>query len=121
MSSRFVPVAAPTGASAHSDNGPLDWPSLPLASVGPRALPNFPVQLHPGLTPAATLLMVAASVAILWFVLRQRRLGAKLSGKGGVAPLVKQALCANRRFAGRRVVALTYGIVLFGSTCPLPV
>ena len=120
MSSRYVPVSAPGGANANRD-APLDWPSLLLASLGTLALLNGLVELRDGLSTAVVLLAVIAVVAFVWFVLRQRRLGAEMEQGGTNAPLMNQAIFADRRFAMGSIVAFIYGMALFGSTYLLPV
>ncbi|MEO6624413.1 MAG: MFS transporter [Burkholderiaceae bacterium] len=121
MSSRYVPVSAPGNVAANSGGQSLDWPSLLLVSVGTLLLLNGLVQLHSGLTLATGLLLGGAAAVIVTFVLRQRRLGASLAHGGKRAPLVNQALYANRHFALGSLVAFTYGMALFGSTYLLPV
>jgi EmrB/QacA subfamily drug resistance transporter len=120
LSSYFVPSTAPGGAAANRDTG-LDWPSLFLASAGTLTLLNGVAQLHNGLTSSAVFLLGAALVILVWFVWRQRRLGASMARGGSRGPLMNQALFADRRFAMGSLVALTYGMALFGSTYLLPV
>ena len=121
MSARFVPNSAPGGVAANRDGAGLDWPSLVLASFGTLCLLNGLVQLRGGLTPVVALLLVAALAAVVWFVLRQRRLGEASALGRSNAPLMNQALFADRRFAMGSVVAFIYGMALFGSTYLLPV
>ncbi len=121
MSARFVPISAPGGVAANRDGAGLDWPSLLLASIGTLCLLNGLVQLRQGLTPVVALLLVAALGAVVWFVLRQRRLGETSALGRSNAPLMNQALFADRRFAMGSVVAFIYGMALFGSTYLLPV
>ena len=121
LSARFVPTSAPGGAAANRDAAGLDWPSLVLAAFGTLCLLNGLVQLHAGLTPEVAGLLGTALVVMVWFVARQRRLGlTALQGKSN-APLMNQALFADRRFAMGSLVAFTYGMALFGSTYLLPV
>ena len=121
MSARFVPISAPGGVAANRDGAGLDWPSLLLASFGTLCLLNGLVQLRRGLTPVVALLLLAALGAVVWFVLRQRRLGETSAQGRSNAPLMNQALFADRRFAMGSVVAFIYGMALFGSTYLLPV
>ena len=121
LSARFVPNSAPGGGAASRDNAALDWPSLVLASFGTLCLLNGLVQLHGGLTPEAGGLLLAAMVAVVWFVARQRRLGAAAAGSRANAPLMNQTLFTDRAFAMGSLVAFTYGMALFGSTYLLPV
>jgi EmrB/QacA subfamily drug resistance transporter len=120
LSSYFVPSTAPGGAAANRDAG-LDWSSLFIASTGTLTLLNGLAQLNNGLTPSAILLLGAALLILVWFVWRQRRLGAAMARGGSSVPLMNQALFADRRFAMGSLVALTYGMALFGSTYLLPV
>ena len=118
---RFIPVSAPGGASANRDGTPLDWPSLLLASLGTLSLLNGLVQLRDGWTLQSALLLTGALVALVWFVMRQRRLGVEMAHGRGGAPLMNQAIFADRRFTMGSLVAFTYGMALFGSTYLLPV
>ncbi|MEO8858566.1 MAG: MFS transporter [Burkholderiaceae bacterium] len=120
LSARFVPVGAPGGASANRDTS-LDWPGLLLASVGTLCLLNGLVQLHSGLLPFATPLLAAAVGSLVWFVLRQRRLGREMLRGSAKAPLMNQAIFTDHRFAMGSIVAFIYGMALFGSTYLLPV
>ncbi len=121
LSARFVPTSAPGGAAANRDGAGLDWPSLVLAASGTLCLLNGLVQLNAGPTPEAAGLLAAAMVAVVWFVARQRRLGHTVALGTSNAPLMNQALFADRRFAMGSLVAFTYGMALFGSTYLLPV
>ena len=121
LSARFVPSTAPGGGAAKRDGAGLDWPSLVLATIGILCLLNGLVQLHVGLTPAAGALLVLSVVAMVSFVARQRRLGSAAADSHSNAPLMNQALFANRPFAMGSLVAFTYGMALFGSTYLLPV
>ena len=121
MAYRFVPVTAPGGAAATRNGAGLDWPSLLLASTGTLCLLNGLVQLHGGLTPQVIALLAGATGALIWFVVRQRRLGHAVKQGIGKAPLMDQALFTHRQFAMGSIVAFIYGTALFGSTYLLPV
>ena len=79
------------------------------------------VQLHGGLTPQVIALLAGAMGALIWFVVRQRRLGHAVKLGIGNAPLMDQALFTHRQFAMGSIVAFIYGMALFGSTYLLPV
>ena len=121
LSSRLVPVSAPGGAAANSQNTPLDWPSLLLASATTLAFLNGLVALHAGPTGRGAVMLLGAVAGMVWFVTRQRRLGAALVRGDGQAPLMNQAIYSDRRFALGSGVAFIYGMALFGSTYLLPV
>ncbi len=121
MSARFVPASAPGGVAANQNGSPLDWPSLLLAIAGTLCLLNGLVQLHSGPTWPAFLLLAGAAGLMVWFVGRQRRLGAASATGQGNAPLMNQAVFADHRFAMGSIVAFIYGMALFGSTYLLPV
>jgi predicted MFS family arabinose efflux permease len=121
MSARFVPAGAPGGTAANQQGSPLDWPSLLLATAGTLGLLNGLVRLHDGLTGSTFLLLTAAAGLMVWFVARQRRLGAARAAGHGNAPLMNQAVFADHRFAMGSIVAFIYGMALFGSTYLLPV
>ena len=121
LSSRLVPVSAPGGATANSQNRPLDWPSLLLASATTLAFLNGLVALHAGPTGRGGLMLFGAVAGMVWFVARQRHLGAALARGDGRAPLMNQAIYSDPRFALGSGVAFIYGMALFGSTYLLPV
>ncbi len=121
MSARFVPVSAPGGIAASRDGARLDWPSLLLASSGTLSLLNGLVQLQRGPAVQGAFFLGAALLAMVWFVARQRRLGAAAAQGLANAPLLHPALYADRRFAMGSLVAFIYGMALFGSTYLLPV
>lgn len=121
MSSRYVPDSAPGGAEPGEDSPSLDWISLVMSSAGTLLLLNALVELHGGMSLRAALLLAGTVLTIALFIRRQRRLGASQARGGIMAPLVNQALYANRRFAMGSLVAFTYGMALFGSTYLLPI
>ena len=120
LARRYVPTTPPASSLASRRGGKLDWPGLLLAGSGTICLLNGLVQLHTGASPAALLLLLAAALAMLSFVVRQHRLGRALA-QGGDSPLMNLALFANRPFAMGSIVAFIYGMALFGSTYLLPV
>ena len=120
LARRYVPTTPPASSLASRRGGKLDWPGLLLAGSGTICLLNGLVQLHTAASPAALLLLLAAALAMLSFVVRQRRLGRALA-QGGDSPLMNLALFANRPFAMGSIVAFIYGMALFGSTYLLPV
>ena len=121
MSSRFVPSTSPGGASPGDNTRPLDALSLLLAAAGTLGLLNGLVQLHDGLDARTALLLAGACALMVWFVLRQRRLGRAMAAGARVAPLMDLTVFADRRFAMGSCVAFIYGMALFGSTYLLPV
>ena len=120
LARRYVPTTPPASSLASRRGGKLDWPGLLLAGSGTICLLNGLVQLHTAASPAALLLLLAAALAMLSFVVRQHRLGRALA-QGGDSPLMNLALFANRPFAMGSIVAFIYGMALFGSTYLLPV
>jgi len=121
MSSRFVPSSSPGGALPSGNDKPLDSLSLLLAAAATLSLLNGLVQLHTGLDARSCALLAGAAGLMGWFVLRQRRLGARMAAGARVAPLMDLSVFANRRFAMGSCVAFIYGMALFGSTYLLPV
>jgi EmrB/QacA subfamily drug resistance transporter len=116
MAYKYVPTAAPGGATASSDGPKLDWRGLLLAATGTLCLLNGMVDLHGSNTGEAVALLVSSALIFAAFVWWQRR----QSANGG-APLMNLALFAYRPFAMGSVVAFIYGTALFGSTYLLPV
>ncbi len=121
LSARYVPTSAPGGIVASRSAQTMDWPSLLLAGAGTLCLLNGLVQLHHGLGAQTWALLGAALVSIVWFIARQRNLSQAMARGQPGAPLINQALFADRRFAMGSVVAFIYGMALFGSTYLLPV
>ena len=99
----------------------MDWPSLLLAGAGTVCLLNGLVQLHQGISVQPLALLGAALAIGIWFVKRQHALGKAMGSGQGRNPLMDQALFTDRRFAMGSIVALIYGMALFGSTYLLPV
>jgi EmrB/QacA subfamily drug resistance transporter len=123
LAQRFVPSTAPGGAAASTEGAGLDWRGLLLATVGTLALLNGLVELQGGTLAASAVLLGAALLALVAFVLLQRRTlqARQRHPDAGVDPLMNLSLFADRRFAMGSIVAFIYGIALFGSTYLLPV
>ena len=107
MAWKFVPIAAPGGATQRT--GMIDWRGLMLGAVGTLCLLNGLVQLHSDRVTAGALLLGAA-LALVAFIAWQRRRKA-----GGGVPLMDLALFGHRPFAMGGIVAFIYGTALFGS------
>ena len=118
MAYRYVPDAAPGGASADRNGQMIDWRGLLLACVGTLCLLNGMVTLHgQGSDPLQAAVLLGAALASLGlFIVWQRRMLAT-----GREPLMNLALFGYRQFAMGSVVAFIYGTALFGSTYLLPV
>lgn len=123
MARRFVPTNAPGGVAANPEGSALDWRGLLLASGGTLCLLNGLVELKGGTALSAGLLLLAAALALLGFVVLQRRmlLARARHPHQGVDPLMNLSLFRDRRFAMGSIVSFIYGIALFGSTYLLPV
>jgi EmrB/QacA subfamily drug resistance transporter len=113
---RYVPVTAPGGVAANRQGSTLDWRGLLLGSAGTLCLLNGMVALHGGAPIEAALLLAAAVLALVVFIVWQRRLA-----NTGREPLMNLALFGYRQFAMGSIVAFIYGTALFGSTYLLPV
>jgi EmrB/QacA subfamily drug resistance transporter len=113
---RYVPVTAPGGVAANRQGATLDWRGLLLGSAGTLCLLNGMVTLHGGAPLEAALLLAAAVLALVVFIVWQRRLA-----NTGREPLMNLALFGYRQFAMGSIVAFIYGTALFGSTYLLPV
>lgn len=113
---RYVPDAAPGGASANRASAMIDWRGLLLGTVGTLCLLNGMIALHGSQPLQAAALLGAALAALALFIGWQRRMAAS-----GQVPLMNLALFGYRQFAMGCVVAFIYGTALFGSTYLLPV
>ena len=124
---KFVPTTAPGGAAANRSGAPLDWGGLVMASVSTLCLLNGLVELHSGTAFTATTLLTISALALIAFVLWQRRVGKRLlqfavdDMADQVAPLMNFDLFRYRQFLMGSIVAFIYGTALFGSTYLLPV
>ena len=123
LAHRFVPTTSPGGAAANPQGGGLDWRGLLLAAVGTLCLLNGLVELHGGTATTSTLLLGGAFLALLAFVVLERRTlrARRRQPDQGTDPLMNLTLFKDRRFAMGSIVAFIYGIALFGSTYLLPV
>ncbi len=112
LARRFLPITAPGNDTLERSTARLDLVGLALISVVVLGLLNGMVQLHgDDLTPAIGLLALAAA-ALVAFVLHQRK---------KTLPLMSLGLYAHRNFVYGSIVALIYGMALFGSTYLVPV
>ena len=113
---RYVPGTAPGGVAANRQGATLDWRGLLLGGTGTLCLLNGMVALHGSDPLQASVLLAGAALALLLFVLWQRRMSST-----GREPLMNLALFQHRQFAMGSIVAFIYGTALFGSTYLLPV
>ncbi|MGA0611486.1 MFS transporter [Caldimonas sp. KR1-144] len=112
LARRYLPHARPGGGTPGGSDVALDLPGLAMLAVLILALLNGLVHLH-GQAPVQGLaLLGVALVALVAFVLRQRR---------AAHPLLAPALFRERGFAMGAIVAFIYGMGLFGSTYLVPV
>lgn len=123
LAHRFVPISSPGGGAANPQGGGLDWRGLLLAAVGTLCLLNGLVELHGGTATTATGLLGGAALALVAFVVLERRTlrARRRHPDQGGDPLMNLSLFKERRFAMGSIVAFIYGIALFGSTYLLPV
>ncbi len=104
---RYLPVTP-----FSEERPPLDWRGLALVSVTTVSLLNGLVQLHSRRDWLGPALIALAIVSLALFVRWQHR---------SRAPLMQVALFRSPTFAAGTVVALIYGMSLFGSTYLVPV
>jgi EmrB/QacA subfamily drug resistance transporter len=123
LARRFVPATAPGGGAANPQGGALDWRGLLLATAGTLCLLNGLVELRGGVPALAAILLGAAALIVVGFVVLQRRTlrARNRQPDHGVDPLMNLSLFKDRRFAMGSIVAIIYGTALFGSTYLLPV
>lgn len=115
LARRYVPTTGPGGLAADRDAA-LDWIGLALGSLGTLGLLNGLVALRGGPPLHAAALLGGTAVCVAAFVWWQGR-----RGRRGQPPLMNLRLFAWRPFAMGALVALIYGMALFGSTYLLPV
>lgn len=123
LARRYVPATAPGGSAPNPQGGALDWRGLLLATVGTLCLLNGLVELRGGTPALAAILLGAAALIVVGFVVLQRRTlrARRRQPDQGVDPLMNLSLFKDRRFAMGSIVAIIYGTALFGSTYLLPV
>lgn len=114
---RFVPTTAPGGVDT-DHNASLDWTGLALASAGTCTLLMGLVELQRGTLTVTWLLLLATGLLLAGFVGWQHWLHHHRPDR---PPLMNLELFRHRTFAIGSLVALIYGISLFGSTYLLPV
>lgn len=107
LARRYLPLAVQAGARP-----PIDWKGLATISLATIALLNGLVELQASRYGTAAALIVAALAGIAGFVWLQRR---------EFAPLMNLRLFESTPFAVGSLVALIYGMGLFGSTYLVPV
>ena len=107
LARRYLPWAA-----ISNEKRPLDWMGLTLISVATISLLNGVTRLSPADRPVGLCLLVLSAGALAGFVWLQRR---------SSAPLMNLKPFAYRQFAVGSLVALIYGMGLFGSTYLLPI
>jgi EmrB/QacA subfamily drug resistance transporter len=112
LTKRFLPVTAPGNVTAGQTTGRFDWLGLALVSVSLLCLLNGLVHLRdPRLWRAAALLCIGV-MGICAFLYRQRRID---------TPLLPRGLFRQGAIGAASLVALFYGMALFGSTYLVPV
>ncbi len=107
LAHRYLPLAAPT-----TERVPIDWRGLLLVTVATLSLLNGLAELQADREAAGAALLVLAAASLAAFVWLQQRLA---------APLMNLKLFRSPAFATGSLVALIYGMGLFGSTYLVPV
>ena len=116
LAHRYIPTTAPGNVAAGRHAAPLDWRGLLMGAVGTLALLNGLVQLR---GEHRWLAFVLLAVAVAAFV----GMGAWLhrAKQRGQDALLDPAVFRHRAYTIGSLVALIYGIGLYGSTYLLPV
>jgi len=112
LAARYLPHSAPGGAPVNQGSRRLDVAGLALLSIAVLCGLNGLVHLHDAALGTASALLAVAALAVVGFVVRQRR---------AAQPLMQLALFEHRAFAMGGCVAFIYGMALFGSTYLVPV
>lgn len=115
LARRYLANSAPGGVPADRSQR-LDMAGLALVAAATLALLNGLVQLHHPQRWVGVALLLAAATLCVGFVVHQRRLG-----RSGRKPLLALELFKLRAFAMGGLVALIYGMGLFGSTYLVPI
>jgi EmrB/QacA subfamily drug resistance transporter len=118
LSARLVPDTPPAGMGGAQK---LDAWSMALATGATLCMLNGLVQLRHAVSVQSLGLLLAGGAGLAGFAWRQRHLARRRAEGGGTPPLMDPALFRDRRFAMGSLVALTYGMALFGSTYLIPV
>ncbi len=120
LSRRYVPDSAPGGVPAQGDSPAIDTLGMLLVALATLALLNGMVQWQAGNTWPTLALLGGAVLGMLGFVAWQRHLLQRWQA-GRRRPLMNLKVFGQRNFSMGSLVALTYGMALFGSTYLLPV
>ena len=112
LARRFLPISGPGDAAPDGGGARLDVRGLALIAVVLLALLNGMVELHGADKRAGYALLGLSAVALVGFVVYQRR---------AAQPLMELRLFEHQAFSMGSVVAFIYGMALFGSTYLVPV
>ncbi|HEX7435714.1 MAG TPA: DHA2 family efflux MFS transporter permease subunit [Caldimonas sp.] len=112
LARRYLPIGAPGGGPINRHGERIDLVGLALIAAAVLALLNGMVNLQGGAHELALALLGGSAVAVVGFVLHQRR---------SAHPLMRLDLFGHRPFAMGGCVAFIYGMGLFGSTYLVPV
>lgn len=116
LAHRYIPTSAPGGVEAGRHHASLDWRGLLLGAAGTLALLNGLLEIRGTNRWLAGVLLLAALGAfgaMGWWLHRARRRGQDA--------LLDPAVFRHRAYTIGSLVALIYGIGLYGSTYLLPV
>ena len=116
LAHRYIPTSAPGGVAAGKHHAALDWRGLLLGAAGTLALLNGLLEIRGNQRWLAGVLLLASALffgAMAWWLHRARRRGHDA--------LLDPAVFRHRAYTIGSLVALIYGIGLYGSTYLLPV
>jgi EmrB/QacA subfamily drug resistance transporter len=116
LAHRYIPTSAPGGVEAGKHHAALDWRGLLLGAAGTLALLNGLLEIRGSQRWLAVALLLASACffgAMAWWLHRARRRGQDA--------LLDPAVFRHRAYTIGSLVALIYGIGLYGSTYLLPV
>jgi EmrB/QacA subfamily drug resistance transporter len=116
LAHRYIPTSAPGGVAPGRHLASLDWRGLILGSVGTLALLNGLLQIRGPNGWVAAVLLLLAFAAFAGMALWLRR-----AHRRGETALLDPAVFRHRAYTIGSLVALIYGIGLYGSTYLLPV
>jgi len=116
LAHRYIPTSGPGGVDAGKHAAALDWRGLLLGSIGTLALLNGLLDIR-----GSNRWLAAGLIALSFGAFAAMGLWLKRARRRGETALLDPAVFRHRLYTIGSLVALIYGIGLYGSTYLLPV